>query len=160
MSTPPPAGYPPNQPYQYQPGQEHGHYQHYQYPGYQPGQQAPGAPSAHPTGAQQKNIPGRIALIAGILTALVMLASQAVVLALPLLANRFALGTMTVVDALNTISTIAYIVFGIVAVVCGAIGLVGPPKPRGAAGAGIAIGILALLTTVVNFLTTAVLEAL
>lgn len=135
MSTPPPEyGYPSQPNYGYQP--------------------AP-ANSAVGSAPRAKNIPGRISLAAGVVLVLLTLTAQVISLSLPILVDRMQVNPMQVVQPLNLIQAILTVIFGIIAVVFGVIGLIGGPKPRGAAGAGLAVGILSLLTALLQVVMSA-----
>src|SRR5699024_9534605 len=118
----------------------------------QPGYGYPSQPphTAAAASPRAKNIPGRISLAAGVVLAIVTLTTQVIALTLPMLVDRLQLSPMQVIQPLNLIQGLLTAVFGIIAIVFGVIGLVGGAKPRGAAGAGLAIGIVSMLTMLVQ----------
>lgn len=107
----------------------------------------PNAFVAPPPGGGNRgvNVPGRIALIAGV--ALVLVQVTRVLVLFPM--N----GSMWNWQAVNMAFTVGEALLALAAIVLGAIGLGGRrDRPRGSAAAGLALGVATLLLTIVNVL--------
>jgi hypothetical protein len=107
------------------------------------------------------NTIGRAALIVGIVLGVLQLGATLVGVLLPTLTYRSGV-TIGTIGLVNTGIGVALMLVGVVAAVLGLIGLSRPGLPRGAAGAGAALGIATVVHTlfglVAGFLASAIVQ--
>lgn len=110
----------------------------------------PNAFAAPPPGGgnRSRNVPGRIALITGVVLTLLQLARILTVWSIPI--DVMGDGSAGLRQAVNLAFTVGEGGLAVLAVVTGAVGLGGRPRPRGSAAAGLALGTSTLLFFLVN----------
>ncbi|HLS63390.1 MAG TPA: hypothetical protein VK060_08435 [Ruania sp.] len=121
-----------------------------------PGQPGYSAAAYQPGPATGSNSAGRVALAAGILVVLIGLVQQLVAYVMPALFSNF----FDTYQVFALIVSGASVVIGLVAVIAGGIGLMAPGKPKGAAGAGCALGAWAVLGALIGLLGPAIMTGL
>ncbi len=141
-----------------QPGYDAAAYQ----PGYHPAAYQPGYSQAayEPGTATGTNTPGRVSLAAGILVVLIGVVQQVVGYSLPALMDIGSLSPYPTYRMFSMVMGGASLVVGLVAVIAGAVGLKAPGKPKGAAGAGCALGAWAVLSSLLGLVLPAILLGL
>lgn len=92
------------------------------------------------------NVPGRIALIAGVALILLQVTRWAVFIASPFSPS----GGRGAVQALELAFGVGEVLLALAAIIFGAVGLGGRARPRGAAAAGLALGASSLLFTLLT----------
>lgn len=144
-----------------QPGyfQQPGYPQQSGYPQSEPAQAGYSAAAYQPGAGTGRNPAGRVALVAGIALMLVSLAQQLLAYLLPYLASEYNLSTVQVWQRYNLFGNGITLALGVVALIAGGIGLHGPGRPKGAAGAGFALGGMAVLTALLGLLAQPLLAA-
>ena len=115
----------------------------------------PFAESFPPQPRRARNVPGRVALVLGLVIVLVSTLQQLMSLMVPYLMRHFAL-TAASVGWLFLPFMVLDALLGIIAVAFGIVGLTRPNLPRGAAAAGTALGGHALLSVTVFGITSLV----
>ncbi|WP_147915519.1 hypothetical protein [Ruania zhangjianzhongii] len=117
------------------------------------------ATAYQPGAGRGRNPAGRLALVAGILVVLIGLVQQVLALLLPYLMHRYDLSASAVSLRFNLIGGIVTTVFALVALIAGGIGLSGTGKPKAAAGAGLALGVTAVLSVLMALIAPSIITA-
>lgn len=118
------------------------------------------AAAYRPDGGSGRNPAGRLALAAGIVLVLSGLVQQVIGVMLPQLMTTYDLTAAEVSLRFNLIGSGVTVIVALVALIAGGIGLSGAGKPKAAAGAGFALGTMAVLSVLVSLVAPAIAASL
>lgn len=118
------------------------------------------ATASQPDGGSARNRAGRLALAAGIVLVLSGLVQQVIAIMLPHLMATYDLTAAEISLRFNLIGHGVTVIVALVALIAGGIGLSGAGKPKAAAGAGFALGTMAVLSVLVSLVAPAIVASL